>query len=167
VTGWKAEVQGLADLERALGELPKTTGKAVLRRVARKALEPFIARVRQLAPVDDPANTPERAPGRYRDSWIIGSRLNRRQASIAKKEGKSSVEVHAGSTAGSVGIALEFGTTDRIQSSTGRETGRVAAQPHARPAWDATQIEALATVKEMLGPEIEKSAARLAKRRGR
>jgi len=54
----KIKVEGLRELDAALGALAaeygKTAGKAVLRRVADKALQPMAETARQLAP-DDPA----------------------------------------------------------------------------------------------------------------
>ena len=38
----KFRIEGLKELDKALGQLPRATGKNVLRRVARKALEPII-----------------------------------------------------------------------------------------------------------------------------
>lgn len=139
------KIEGLAALDRALGELPKTTGKAVLRRTAREALKPFLERVQALAP---------RVTGALQLSYSIGARLTRRQARMVRREGKSSIEMYAGSNDPG-GVSVEFGTVD------------TAAQPHARPAWEATQDEVLASIKEKLWAEIQKSAARLAKKAGR
>jgi len=48
---FKVHVEGLAELETKLRELPDATAKNVLRRVARKRLEPVAQRARELAPV--------------------------------------------------------------------------------------------------------------------
>lgn len=147
------KVEGLAALDFALGELPKSAARAVLRRVGLKALEPFVEDVKALAPVDaDPANTPKRPPGTLRDSYHAGTRLNKSQARTARKEGKSFVEVYAG-TNDPAGVQTEFGNAHQ------------AAQPHARPAWDGAQRQVLRDVGEMLGGEIEKAAVRLAKKK--
>lgn len=143
-------VIGLSDLDRALGELPKATGKAVLRRTGLAALVPFVEKWKAGAPVDaDPANTPKRAPGTYRDSIHAGTKLNNAQAGTAKREGKSSTEVYAG-TNDAAGVQLEFGNAHQNP------------QPHARGAWDATQTEVLTRVGSGLFVEITKAAARLA-----
>jgi hypothetical protein len=103
-------VEGLADLDKALGELPKATAANVLRRVGLKALEPFIVAVKELAPVDTNSDdTPERAPGQYRDSWHTGTKLNKNQARTARREGKSFAETYAG-TNDPLGVPLEYGT---------------------------------------------------------
>lgn len=147
------KVDGLSDLDKALSELPKTTAKSTLRRIGLRALQPFVLLVRQRAPIDaDPANTPKRPPGTLRDSYYAGTKLNKSQSRKVKREGKSFVEVYAG-TGDIAGVQTEFGNTHQ------------AAQPHARPSWDDTQDETLRIVKDDLGAEIEKSANRLAKRR--
>lgn len=145
-------VEGRAELDRALGELPKTTAKAALRRTGLKALEPFVAKVRSMAPIDaDPESSPKRPPGTLRDSYIAGTKLNKSQAKTAKREGKSFVEVYAG-TNDAAGVQTEFGNAHQ------------SAQPHARPAWESTRSQVLGLVGKQLFTEIEKAAARLAKK---
>lgn len=147
------KVEGLAALDFALGELPKATARNTLRRVGLAALEPFIEDVKAAAPVDaDPANTPKRPPGTLRDSYTVGTRLNKSQARMARKEGKSFAEVYAG-TNDPAGVQTEFGNAHQ------------AAQPHARPAWDGAQKQVLRDIGLMLGNEIEKAALRVAKRK--
>lgn len=151
----KFDVPGLADLDRALGELPKATARNTLRRTGLAALQPFVDKVRELAPVDaDPSSSPKRPPGTLRDSYIAGTKLNKSQAKTAKREGKSFAEVYAG-TNDPAGIQTEFGNAHQ------------SPQPHARPAWDGTQQRVLTLIEEGLGSEIEKAAARLAKKAAR
>lgn len=149
------KIEGLSDLDRALGELPKTTAKAALRRAGLAALEPFVDKWKSLAPVDaDPASTPNRPPGTFRDSIHAGTKLNRSQAKTARREGKSFVEVYAG-TNDKAGVQSEFGNVHQ------------AAQPAGRPAWDASQPQVIERFGKLLGPEIEKAAARLARKAAR
>ncbi|UIJ43722.1 HK97 gp10 family phage protein [Sphingomonas cannabina] len=159
-------VDGLKDLDASLGELPKATARNVLRRTGLAALVPFVDAVKRLAPVDEPSATPDRPAGKYRDSWHTGTRLNKNQARQARKEGKSFVEVYAG-TDDPLGILLEYGTGEREQKSTGRETGNVDPHPHGRPAWDETSGQVLENVKYGLGAEIDKAAKRLARKAAR
>jgi hypothetical protein len=148
-------IPGLAELDRALAELPKSIQKGVLRRVGLAALEPFVEKVRAMAPVDeDPTSSPQRPPGTLRDSYHAGTKLNKAQARTARREGKSSVEVYAG-TNDPAGVQNEFGNDHQ------------PAQPHARPAWDATQKQVLERLKTGLATEIEKARARLARRQSR
>ncbi len=135
--------EGLRDLDHALSELPKiATAKAVVRRVLKIAAEPLRAMAEQLAP---------RLTGRLKLSIVIGTKLTRRQARMAKKEPRSMTEMFVG-TANEAAVPQEFGTHDQ------------KAQPFMRPAWHATQDDILVSIGEQLGPEIEKTAARLAKR---
>lgn len=151
----KFDIPGLSDLDRALGELPKATARNTLRRTGLKALEPFVAKVRSMAPVDaDPESSPKRPPGTLRDSYIAGTKLNKSQARNARKEGKSFAEVYAG-TNDPAGIQTEFGNAHQ------------SPQPHARPAWEATMQRTITIIEEELGTEIEKAAARLAKKAAR
>lgn len=136
---------GLRDLTRALGELPKTTARNTLKRVLVKAAKP----------IEDAAETnAPKLTGRLTRSIVTGTRLTRPQARQAKKDGKFFAEVHVG-TADPAGIPQEFGTF------------KESAQPFMRPAWEANKDGALKIIKDELGTEIEKSAARLARKAAR
>lgn len=141
-------VEGLRELDAALNELgSKALAKGVLRRVGIKALQPFDARWRSLAP-DDPATS-----GRdLKASGGVGTKLTTRQARLAKKEeGKAFVTVYAGPN-DVAAVPQEFGTVD------------LSPQPFVRPAWADTKDEALEVVKRDLWGEIKATAARRAKR---
>ena len=112
------KVEGLRDLDAALSELPKiTTAKAVVRRVLKKAAEPLRALAEQTAP---------RLTGALKISIVIGTKLTRRQARMARKEPKSLTEMFIG-TSNPAAVPQEFGTHDQ------------KAQPFMRPAWQATK----------------------------
>ena len=137
------QVDGLKALDAALAELPQATGKAVLRRVAKKALQPFDRAWREKAP---------HLTGALEESGGVGTKLTRRQASLnRKRDDKSSIEMFAGPN-NPAAVPQEFGTVDD------------PAQPFMRPAWDATQDETLAIVQTELGGEIDKAAQRLARK---
>lgn len=139
-------VDGLRDLEKALLELPRATGKAVLRRTAIKALKPFDDAWRRNAP---------RLTGALEESGGVGTKLTRRQARLnRKREDKSSVEVFAGPN-DPAAIPDEFGTVDQ------------KATPFVRPAWDSTKDEVLGIVKEQLATEITAAAKRIARKAAR
>lgn len=140
------KVEGLRELDEALGALGKAAGKAVLRRVGVKALQPFDAAWRARAP---------KLTGNLSESGGVGTKLTRRQARLnRKRDDKSSVEVFAGPN-DPAAVPQEFGTVDN------------AAQPFVRPAWDATQDQTLRIVATELGGEIDKTAQRQAKRAAR
>lgn len=146
-------VEGLRELDRALGELPKATGKAVLRRVLIKAGTPMANMMASLAP-DDPVTK----GNDLRSSIGVGTKLSKRQAGLHRKmfkNDKAAAEVFVG--AGPVPHAhlQEFGTVKH------------GPQSFARPAWDAKQGQVLDSIKTDLWTEIAKSAARLRKKAAR
>lgn len=146
------KIEGLRELDAALGalaeEFGKASGKAVLRRVGIKALQPMAETTRSLAPDD-----PETGGDDLKSSYIVGTRLNKRQASMARRDqDKATVTVYMG-TNDPAGLQQEFGNVNH------------GPQPHIRPAFDQHKMEAIEIVGKELGPEIEKTATRLAKRR--
>jgi HK97 gp10 family phage protein len=142
-----AHISGLKELNAALAELPKATARNVLQRTLKKAAQPLLESMGDRAP---------RLTGTLQASVIMGpsSKLTGRQKRDAKREGKHFAEIHVG-TSDPAGQFQEFGTF------------KDAAQPWAAPAWEETKNGALETIKTGLGNEIEKSAARLAKKAGK
>lgn len=136
------ELTGARELHDALGELTKATERTLLRRIATKALEPIVARAKELAPVDS---------GELRDSITIGTKLSKRARRAARADKADGVTVYAGS-ADRNAVPREFGTI------------RSRAEPFMRPAWDEGKHGALDYVRRNLGSEIEKTAARVARR---
>lgn len=139
------KISGFAELEKALADLPKATERSVLRRVAKKALEPILERAQQLVPVDE---------GNLRDSLVIGSRLTSRARRADKREPREGVRLFMG-TANRNGVPREFGTV------------RSRAQPFMRPAWDSEKANAFKIVLTDLGDEVEKAAKRAARKNAR
>jgi HK97 gp10 family phage protein len=149
------KLEGLKEIDEALGDLPRATSKNVLRRTARKVLEPFAEDMRALAPHDK---------GKTRNSITVGSRLSRRQAAEYRKmfkDDRASIEMHAGPGPTIGAVTQEFGTVQH------------PPQPFARPSWDKNKGPAVTTIKQELWAEVEKAAkrharkmARLAKTRG-
>jgi HK97 gp10 family phage protein len=140
----KVKVEGLKELDRALGELSTGAAKGVLRRVGRQALEPTDRAWRARAP---------HLTGQLEESGSIGSALSRRQRSQHRRE--STVEVFSGPGPNPQAITQEFGTF------------KEPAQPFLRPAWEATKMQVLESVKDLLATEIGKAAARAAKKAAR
>ena len=140
-------IDGLRELDAALGELPKASAKGVLRRVGIKALQPMAEAARGMAPDD-----PQTQSADLKASIIVGTKLNKRQASMARKdEGKAFVTVYMG-TADPAGVPQEFGTVNH------------GPQPFMRPAFDQHAEGTIRIVASELGDEITKTAARVAKR---
>lgn len=140
-------IEGLKELDKALGELPKATGKNVLRRILRKRAEPIAMDAASKAPVDN---------ADLGNSISFGSRLSRRQRALHRKMMSSSaVEMFVGAGTNPQAITQEFGTWFHDP------------QPFMRPAWDAHKGQLLDHFAEDLWNEISKSAERLARKRAK
>lgn len=137
----RIKVEGLRELDKALMTMKQSTARGVVRRVLLKAAQPI---------ADDMAQRAPRHTGYLGDHIDTGVRLSRRQSRISPKS--SDVEVFAGASRVIQATLQEFGTSDS------------PPQPFARPAWDAGKMKALDDVKTGLATEIDKTAARAAKR---
>jgi HK97 gp10 family phage protein len=138
------KVEGLKELDDALSLLPEATAKNILRRVGRQALEPVDEAWRANAPY---------LTGALADSGAIGSKLSRRQRALHQSE--STVEVFAGPGPNPQAIQDEFGNQHQH------------AQPFLTPAWEGNKAKVLDIVKQLLRVEIDKAAARAARKAAR
>lgn len=139
----KVRIEGLKELERALGQLPKSTAKGVLRQVLRDAAEPLARNARQLAPKDE---------YHLYDSIDVSTKLSRRQRSLHREENKPTFQEMFVGTNNPAGVQQEFGNH------------RHPAQPFMRPAWDAEQQPTLERISNSLWLRISQAAARLARK---
>jgi len=149
----RVKVEGLRELDRALGQLPRSTGKAVLRRVLKKAGQPIADDMRAKAP-DDPAT----GGNDLRSSIGVSTKLSKRQAKIHRKmfrNDKASAEMFVGPGPDPAAWTQEFGTVNH------------GPQSFARPAWGGNKMRALDIIKSELGGEITKAARRLASKQAR
>jgi HK97 gp10 family phage protein len=148
------QIEGLKELEKALGELPKALRKPVVARMLRKAAQPLAEAMRSMAP-DDPVTQGDD----LRTGITVSPNLSPRQKGLHKKmfaDDKAAVEMFVGPNAAHYyGFFQEFGTVHH------------GPQPFVRPAWDAGKEPLLARIKDDLWLEINKAAARLAKRRAK
>ncbi|HAF38070.1 MAG TPA: hypothetical protein DCG72_03715 [Gammaproteobacteria bacterium] len=145
----RMKVEGLRELEASLIALGNATAaKSVGRKVLRKAGKPIADAAKSLAP-DDPNTSKD-----LKASIDIGTKLNKRQRKFARKETKSHVEIHVG-TSDPAGIQQEFGNVNH------------GPQPFMRPAWAANKFKALKIIKTELSGEIVKAAKRLAAKAAR
>lgn len=138
------KTEGFAQLEARLVALGPSTAKNVLRRTGRKALAAYDDAWRALAP---------HLTGNLEDSGGVGSTLTKGQRK--QRERESGVEVFAGPGPHPQAVQQEFGNANN------------AAQPFARPAWDATKGQVLEVVKTELASEILKAARRQARKAAR
>jgi HK97 gp10 family phage protein len=136
-------VEGLDEVEIALRELPDATSRNVLKRVAKKVLQPIADRAAMLAPVDK---------GRLRHSINVSDKLSRRQRSQFQRTDPNDVVMFVGAGAVPQAHMQEFGTVDQ------------EPQPFMRPAWDGGKDKVLEDIKGELWTEIEKAAKRLARK---
>jgi HK97 gp10 family phage protein len=159
-------VSGLAELDKALGELPKATARNVLKRTLDKAAQPIVEAAKMYAPV----NT-----GKLRDSIIASARVKNKVGNA-----EYSAAMRAGLGKAAAGAALRQARRDSkglgsfaeifVGPSTGTipyahivEFGSVkdSPQPYMRPAWDGQKQKALEIIKAELGSEIIKAARRV------
>lgn len=150
----KIKIEGLRELNQALNELPRATSRNVCRRILKEAGEPIAASARSKAPVRQ---------GNLREAIDVSTKLARSQKSGGPKmtsagfrsARNTTVEMHVGPGQQPQAITQEFGTWFH------------PPQPFMRPAWDAEKSTALDVIKFQLWGEIEKAAARLAKKAAR
>ena len=138
----KVKIEGLRELDRALGQLPKSAAKATLRRVLKDAAEPMARAARQLAPRDE---------YHLYESIDVSTRLNRRQSQLHRTEDSKAFQEMFVGTNNPAGVQQEFGNSRHV------------AQPFMRPAWDAEKRPTLERIANSLWMEIEKTAKRLAR----
>lgn len=162
-------IEGLADLEKALAELPKSTARNTLVRALRKAAQPIANEAKSKVPVRS---------GKLRDSIIVTSKV--RNLTGLKEYGQT---LQAGGSRKEAGAALRGarraggGEGSRAEISVGPTdpkahllefgTIKMSAQPYMRPAWESKKDEAALSIKQELASEIEKSRARLARKAAR
>lgn len=149
--GVTVSLEGLRELDAALGELGKATGRNVMRRVAMARLQPMAEEARRLAPVEDTD---------LRDSIAVSTKLAgyaRRLNSRSRSEAEAYMGPAGadGKKAPPQGSLQEFGTKNH------------PPQPFMRPAWDSGKTELLTGIREDLWAEIEKAAARQARKAAR
>lgn len=164
-------VDGLRELDAALGELPKATARRVLLRTLSKAGKPIAERAAELAPDDPQTGSPD-----LRTSIIVSAKLKNpvgaAEFAAVMKAGGSRAEAGRAMAAarkaqpGGSFAMMFVGPSARQFHAHMQEFGTVhhGPQPFMRPAWDEKAQAALEVIKTTLGDEIEKTAARIAKR---
>jgi len=140
------KTEGFAEIERELSKLSKVAGKGVLRRALKKAGEPLAESMRSRAPRND---------DELAQSIGVSTKLSKRQRSRHRKmfkDDRASVEVFVGAGALPQAHLQEFGTVFH------------AAQPFARPAWDADRVPLLGRLATLTREELDKAIARALRR---
>lgn len=150
------ELEGFRELDDTFYALGKALGKGVLRRVGRRALEPMAEHARASVAV---------RTGRLKRSIHVGTVLAKSQRAkgpvrIAgtgefRADPLNDVTVYMGPGQDPAAIQEEFGNAHQ------------AADPFMRPAFDAEAVATIKRVADGLWPEIEKTAARRARKLAR
>jgi len=167
------KVEGLRELDAALGQLTRATARGVLRRVLVKAGQPIATAASALAPIDtgelagsiEVSSKIKNTVGNAEFAAVLRDGGSRQEAVAALRGARraaagsgSFAEVHVGPTrakskrAAIKRIVTEFGSVKQ------------SPRPYMRPAWAQKKGEALEVIKRELGGEIDKAAKRAAKR---
>jgi HK97 gp10 family phage protein len=156
-------VDGLRELQKALAELPKSTSRTVQRRVLMKRAQPIADAMRAKAP---------KRYGDLRDSITVSTKRPRGHKSNAAR----AFAAAGGGAAGRAAVKAAGGTPVEVFVGPGRNpqalmqefgTRHHGPQPFIRPSWDAEKDRVLEGLKDDLWTEIQKAAARLAKKRAK
>ncbi|MZR14227.1 hypothetical protein GQE99_14485 [Maritimibacter sp. DP07] len=139
-------------------EMKTSTARGVARRSMKKAFEPFVAAAKSAAPVG--------FTGELSENIAVGTKLTQNQRrELRGSVSRSVTQMYAGATKEAPHAHLvEFGTGPRWQKSTGRYVGEMPANPFMRRSWEATKGRVLAKLSKQLGEELEKAAARAARK---
>lgn len=141
-------VSGLSEMDAVLGELGKSTGKAVMRRTLKTSAQPMADIANSLAPV---------LSGDLSTSFNYSTKLNKRQGRMHRKmfkNDKATVEGFVGSS-DPAALQQEFGNQNH------------GPQPSLRPAWDRDKVPLVNRIGGILGTEIDKAALRAARKAAR
>lgn len=147
---------GFRECEEALRNLPKATGKSVLRRVAKARLEPMRADAEASAP---------REQGDLVAAIVVSEKRTRRaKGSTSKYVGGGKFRASA-----STGISMAMGPSSGkgvLNYASFQEfgTAKQAPNPYMRPAWDANAQAVLEGIGDDLWEAISKAAAKRAKK---
>lgn len=167
----KVKLSGFAELDRALGELPKSSAKSTMLAALRKAGQPIADSASANAPRDT---------GELSKSVVVSSRLannigKKEFADVmrgggTKKDAASALRSARRGTAGESTAVVFIGPTKATSKSAAikrivQEFGSVKqpGTPYMRPAWDSQKGVALSLIKRELAESIIKTARRLGK----
>lgn len=172
----KVSVDGLKELDAALGELSKATARGVMRRALIRSAQPMVSKAAALAPKGETGelsqsiiaatkNSVEGDAGLRAFGEVMRAGGSKGQAQAALRDarrqsgaGKAFVEVYVGpAKAKSKRNAIK-----RIVQEFG--SAKQAPRAYLRPAFAATRGQVLGAIKGELATEIDKAARRAAAR---
>lgn len=156
-------LEGFSELDQALSELPKATGKNVLRRIAKAALEPMA----DIAAARAPHRT-----GRLAYSIAVSEKRTPRAQWQNTTMGRTRFTGGSFRASASTGITMAMGPAGGLgvlPYASFDEFGTIDTPAFAfmRAAWDAGANSALEYIKTNLSIEIEKAALRYARRQAK
>lgn len=162
------KLEGASDLEVALKDLPKATGKNTIRRALMKAAIPLadtaqvLIRVRRVRPAIAVSkvkfSSGDAGKRAFADALAQGA--SRAEAGEAAHQ----ANVAAGDDAKVTSGILSIGPTKRAFYGFEYGTVKQAPQPFMRPAWSTHKEEAAVSIRDVLKEEIDKAVARIAKK---
>lgn len=178
VTRGSFKLEGFKELDAALAELPASLARGASKRAVAKASRIMADEQQALANagLKDTITVSTKArnlTGLAEFGAVRGAGGSAREAvqalRAARREGGSAgtrITSRVGSTS-PLAHLFEFGTVARTQTTTGRYTGIMPAEPFIRPAFDNRAQESVGAIRTELAAEIEKTRARLAKKTAR
>lgn len=139
------KTRGFREVERKLSQLREATGRNVLRKVSKGALEPMADIAARKAPEER---------GILAFSIVVSEGRTRRARTNWNKVRGIQMAMGPATGFGATYYAahVEFGTID------------TPAQPYMRPAWDTGKMDALDYVQDNLAREVEKAIGRAARK---
>lgn len=158
-------MDGLKELDEALKELPKATGKNCIRRALRAAAIPIADRAEQLIRVKKikPSIIVTKIKftsgdaGKQAFAAAMRAGATRGEAGEAAHQANLEASDDANTTTG----VLSIGPSKRAFYGFEFGTVHLTPQPFMRPAWDAFSMQALEIIKSELAEQIEKARKRL------
>lgn len=175
ITVGKVKVEGLKELEKTLGTLPKAVARNTLRRVLIKRAQPIVDTARSLAPDDPNSPTPDLKTSIYA-STRIKNKVGHAEYSAVLRAGGSKEEARgalrdARRAAAGEGSFAEVYVGPDAKHFYGRfqEMGTRfhPPKPFMRPAWDQHKGAILEGLKDDFWKEIKKASDRYQKRLAR
>jgi len=170
------KVTGLKELELSLAQFSKATGKAVLRRTLVKAAAPIRATAKAYAPflegdLEKSIKVTTKAPRGHdagktafydvmRGGGSKGEAVGAMRSARAANPNDATAEAFVVAK-DRIAYAVEFGTGERVQKSTGKSVGKMTPDPFMRPAFDTKAPVAAGIIKETLRAEIAATASRI------
>lgn len=171
------KVEGLRELDAALGKLSKASARGVLRRVLKKAGQPIADAASRLAP-DNPNGPVDDLKRSITVSARLGNKVGKAEyheamkAGLGKGAAVAAMRAARRAAAGTgsfaeMHVGPEYGRNSRVGALQEFGTKNHPPHPFMRPAFDAEGGAALEIIKRELGGEIAKAVARKAKRDAR